>query len=87
MVAPFLPSHFRFSSCLNFSGWQEAFRGMEIAEGQSAAQDLAILAACHDVIFGVGTFAWWGAFIATRAGQDQTDGKVGDCCILSSKVH
>jgi hypothetical protein len=49
---------------------------MEIAEGQSAAQDLAILAACRDVIFGVGTFAWWGAYIATGAGLAHNDGKV-----------
>jgi hypothetical protein len=50
---------------------------MDIAEGQSAAHDLAILAACRDVIFGVGTFAWWGAYIATGAGRARTDGKVG----------
>jgi hypothetical protein len=55
---------------------------MEIAEGQSAAQDLAILAACQDVIFGVGTFAWWGAYIATGAGQAHTDGKVWELPIL-----
>ena len=35
-----------------------------ISRGQSASVDLAILAACDHVIMSVGSFGWWGAYLA-----------------------
>jgi hypothetical protein len=42
-------------------GWvraQPVFSGMTISEGHSPGQDMAILAACKDIIISVGTFGW-----------------------------
>ena len=38
--------------------------GMLITEGHTAGQDLAILAACRYVVVSIGTFGWWGGFLA-----------------------
>ena len=55
---------------------QAVFAGMTVSEGHSPGRDLALLAGCRDVVFGVGTFAWLGAYIATGGGVRPTDGKV-----------
>ena len=55
---------------------QAVFAGMTVSEGHSPGRDLALLAGCRDVVFGVGTFAWLGAYIATGGGVRPTGGKV-----------
>ena len=34
-----------------------------VSTGRSAAEDMALLAACNDTIFSMGTFGWWAAFL------------------------
>ena len=55
-------------------GWvraQPVFSGMTISEGHSPGQDMAILAACKDIIISVGTFGWWAAYL-----RENTNGTV-----------
>ena len=65
--------------CTDDPAWvkrQAVFAGMAVSEGHSPGRDLALLAGCRDVVFGVGTFAWLGAYIATGGGVRPTGGKV-----------
>lgn len=58
--------------CSDDPAWvrsQPVFGGMLISEGHSPAQDLAILAACRYVVVSIGTFGWWGGFLAHRDQQ------------------
>jgi hypothetical protein len=47
---------------------QKLFNGTLVLEGQSPAQDMAILAACKHLIFSIGTFGWWAAYMKVRPG-------------------
>lgn len=37
--------------------------GATFSESHSPGQDMALVAACENVIISVGTFGWWGAFL------------------------
>ena len=42
---------------------QPVFQGMPVAQGNSPAHDLALIAACKHIILSLGTFGLWGAYM------------------------
>jgi hypothetical protein len=60
-------THLRFVVEIDDPAWSKTHLAAPdvIVEPQSEPEaSLAVLANCHAVIFGVGTFGWWGAWLA-----------------------
>jgi hypothetical protein len=66
---PILPSAFVVATDdVSWVRRQNVFDAMLVLEGQSAAQDMAILAACKHLIISVGTYGWWAAYMKVKPG-------------------